>query len=197
MKATTEDVSEVSATAASADSKLLRAIQAGDRSAFRTLYLRHVRSVSRYSYSIVRNLSEAEEATQDTWIALWDGRHKVQIHGDSLLPWLLTTARHKSLKRLRAARRAASVELSDGSGSHTQQTPEDTFISREIQAQLALTVSGLSPVDRDIYTLCIVQGRSYAAAGAELGLGRGAIRNRLFRLRRLLRKSVTMKEILQ
>ena len=48
-------------------------------------------------------------------------------------------------------------------------------------------MSRLDDVDRDIYRLCIDEGRSYAEAASLLGLTSTTLRGRLARVRRRLR----------
>jgi len=170
------------------DIGLLRRVVAKDSDAFDTLYARHVRTVYRAALARVRSVPDAEEITQETFVTLW--RRAASVHlNESLLPWLLATARYVALNRIRsdAARAAhhteADLDLHPGSDAG----PEDRYEQSRLAAAIAAAVAGLSDSDQAIYRLCIEDGIGYTEAAAHLGLTHGAVRNRLSRVRRSLR----------
>jgi RNA polymerase sigma-70 factor (ECF subfamily) len=56
-----------------------------------------------------------------------------------------------------------------------------------VQEEIAKAVRNLSPVDQQLYALCLEGGASYEQAARELGVSHGAVRNRLHRVRAALR----------
>lgn len=169
------------------DVDLLSRAQAGDRNSFAALYDRHVRPVYWQAYSIVRGHEAAEDVTQDAFVTMWRRIREITCVDESVLPWLLVTTRYTAYNASRReARRAHDVlddtaELSGGDGV------EDQVEAAEVRGEIDKAISTLSPLDRQLYELCVEGGASYDQAATELGVSHGAVRNRLHRVRAGLR----------
>ena len=178
------------------DVALVDQLRAGDRSALGLIYDRHVRSVFRYALTELRSNEDAEDATQETFITLFQQARTIHLVDRSVLPWLLVTARHHARNKQRArarelARRASVAEL-----PRTSDLPEDTVLAIELRLALERAVSELSRTDQRIFELCIRGDASYAQAAQSLGVSHGTVRNHLFRLRpRLQRALALIKEV--
>ena len=169
------------------DRLLLQLASDGDIRSFRELYLRHVRAVYQYCFSICRSASGAEDATQEVWAALWRGRSKVQLATPSALPWLLVTARHKSLNHVAADARVRRSTASAADAVPARSDPADFALASELSARVQAAVDSLPALDREIFRLCIEEKESYKSASRRLGLGPAVVRNRLSRIRAKLR----------
>ena len=173
------------------DKPLLVLMRAGDKEAFRALHQRHARAVFFYAFSIVRESDFAEEVTQETWLTFWARRNSISPMTTSVLPWLLVTARHKSLNRLAKARKdRLSVSFDEAMA-----TPDMTLAGVVVPvSDLVLFVESLiesmPEIDRKIYELCVRNGDSYDAAASSLGITHGSVRNRVYRIRKSLRSAI-------
>ena len=172
------------------DRAKLQAVQRGDREAFSELYEEHVRDVYRYALRMLRDTTGAEDITQDVFTLAWIKRAEIIIVDVSLLPWLLVTTRNLSLNRLK--RRSYAVAL-DGSEEPVDPRPgpEAAFLDHQLGASIQAAVERLSDSDQKLYRLCLVDELSYQDAAHALGTTTGSVRNRLTRLRRALRISLT------
>ncbi|WP_434743121.1 RNA polymerase sigma factor [Micromonospora sp. SH-82] len=83
--------------------------RAGDESALREAYDRFGRAVLHLATSTLANRSDAEDATQATFVAAWLGRDTFDPSRGSLLGWLLGIGRRKVVDRLRATARENRV----------------------------------------------------------------------------------------
>lgn len=173
------------------DRELLGRAAGGDRHAFDQLYLRHVRPVYWQAYSVLRDSLDAEDVTQDVFITTWHKIRNITLAGDSLLPWLLVTARYTALNKRRKGMRdlnrlqPLTVDLADRSNS-----VEDTVEHDALLARVEKYVAELSGIDRQLYEKCITGDRTYAEAAEELGVSHGAVRNRVSRIRQRLRADI-------
>ena len=170
------------------DVELLSRAQAGDRLAFADLYERHVRPVYWQAYSVVHDVGEAEEVTQDVFVTTWRRIRAIRPVDGSLLPWLLVTARYTALNAYRRASRRHSASLDDG----MERAGADASVEHEVEAALVRAeidkaVAVLAPNDRRLYQLCVEGDRTYEQAARELGVTHAVVRNRLHRLRARLR----------
>ena len=173
------------------DPELLGRAAQGDRHAFDQLYLRHVRPVYWQAYAVLRNPLDAEDTTQEVFITTWKKIQSITLADDSLLPWLLVTARYTALNKRRQSMRDANrrqfhnAEVPDRANS-----VEETAEHDELLARIEKYVGKLSVIDRELYGLCISGDRTYAEAAAELGVSHGAVRNRVSRIRQRLRADI-------
>ncbi|VXB69137.1 RNA polymerase sigma factor [Aeromicrobium sp. 9AM] len=169
------------------DRELLARAAAGDRSAFGQLYDRHVRPVYWQAYAVVQDADEAEDVTQDVFITTWDKIRRISVVDESVLPWLLVTARFTALNARRRSHkvRARSIELN--AELPDDSSVEDAVVAEQIRSEIDKAVATLSATDRRLYELCVVGDHTYELAARELGVSHAVVRNRISRLRTRLR----------
>lgn len=174
------------------DRELVERLRHDDKSALDLLFRQHARAVFAFSYSQTRNRADAEDILQDTFVTLWERRHVIVLHTESAVPWLLATARHKSLNLARKRTRHRHADLLDVDGA----TPDDTTAAA---AELALTIevvdqviAQLPEMDRLVFALCVDGDQSYADAARDLGISHAALRGRISRLRARLRDEIEL-----
>jgi len=95
---------------------LLRRISAGDRDAFRDLYLRYHRRLARFLSRVTRGREDAEDIVNDTLWIVW--QRAGDFRGESRVStWIMGIAYRQALKLIRRAAthaRAMTLELSEG-----------------------------------------------------------------------------------
>jgi RNA polymerase sigma-70 factor (ECF subfamily) len=110
-----------------ADRALLRRISAGDRDAFRELYLRYHRRLARFLARLTRGREDAEEVINDTLWIVW--QRAGDFRGASRVStWIMGIAYRRALKLIRRAEthaRVMALEQSDGE-SATDDSVEST-----------------------------------------------------------------------
>lgn len=170
------------------DATLVAQAAGGSEIAFRTLYRAYVKPVYWVAHGLVGNAPDAEDVTQETFLAAWRKIPGLDLASDSLLPWLVTICRFQAANRIRAQRRdrehltAAADETLPSTVNVEQQVIDALLVERILRE-----VDGLSPLDRDIFRLCAGEGYAYQAAAEQLGVAHGVVRNRLSRIRTRLR----------
>ncbi|MFF5214637.1 RNA polymerase sigma factor [Micromonospora sp. NPDC000442] len=91
------------------EDELADRFRAGDELALREAYDRYGRAVLHLATSTLVNRSDAEDATQATFVAAWLGRETFDPAKGSLVGWLLGIGRRKVIDRLRSAARENRV----------------------------------------------------------------------------------------
>ncbi|WP_345802835.1 RNA polymerase sigma factor [Microbacterium sp. AZCO] len=173
------------------DAALVRAAADGSEHAFRALYRAYVRPVYWIAHGLVGNAPDAEDVTQETFLAAWRKLGGLELAGDSLLPWLATIARLQAANRIRRQRRDRERTAGEADESLPATVDvEQQVIDDDLAERILREVAGLGPIDRDIFRLCAVEGYAYQAAADELGVAHGVVRNRLSRIRTRLRTTV-------
>lgn len=166
------------------DASLVARAANGSEHAFRTLYRAYVRPVYWLAHGLVGDPSDAEDVTQETFMAAWRRLPELKLESDSLLPWLATICRFQAANRIRRQRRdrehtaAAADETVPGTVDVERQVATSLLVDQIIDA-----VRNLSPLDQQIFRLCAAEGYAYQAAADELGVSHGVVRNRLSRIR--------------
>lgn len=169
------------------DRELLLLAAGGDRAAFGRLYDRHVRPVYWQAYAVVRDADEAQDITQDVFITTWDKIRRISVVDESVLPWLLATARFTALNARRRTQRAEARSSRLDADLPEETTVEDEVEASQVRAEIDKAVAALSATDRRLYELCVVGDHTYELAARELGVSHAVVRNRLSRLRTRLR----------
>ena len=170
------------------DRELVERAARGDRAAFGQLYDRHVRPVYWQAYAVVRDGNEAEDITQDVFITTWDKLRSINLVDESVLPWLLVTARFTALNsRRRTLKSNLRSSPLDADLVDERASVEDEVAAGQIRAEIEKAAAALSPTDRRLYDLCVVGDHTYDLAARELGVSHAVVRNRLSRLRTRLR----------
>jgi RNA polymerase sigma factor (sigma-70 family) len=168
-----------------ADGQLLEGfISRRDEAAFEVLVRRHGPMVLGVCRRILRNLHDAEDAFQATFLVL-------ACKAASILPremvgnWLHGVAYHTALKAkaMNAKRRAnerAAAALPKPQG------PDDVW--RQLEVFLDHELQKLPDKYRAAIVLCDLEGKSRKEAASHLGCAEGTVASRLARARRLLAK---------
>lgn len=146
-----------------ADDLLARA-QRGDGEAFNLIFVSHHRFIYKFIYAMVGEQSLAEELTQETFLGAYRGIRA--LRGESKLrTWLCGIAKNTVYKSLRAHRKEAArsedaVESFDLIDERCL-SPDEEFLSRELNQRIESALAGLDADKRLIFVLKELQQLSY------------------------------------
>jgi len=184
------------------DRDLAQQLAQGAQAAFAELFERHSSAVFRYAWALVDRRGDEDDVVQDTFLVAWRRRRELPAalaepaaEPASLLPWLLTVCRYTALNQNRRRRRDRADELTDASpvgAVQAQASARDE--ARDTLAWVRDELARLSPVERRLCELTLVEGQGYDAAARELGMTAAAARKRVQRLRERLRATRTALE---
>jgi RNA polymerase sigma-70 factor (ECF subfamily) len=170
---------------ASVDAELLSRVAGGDRDALAGLYDRHRSALSVFLVRMTGDRSAAEEALQDTLLAVWRGAGGFQGRS-SVRTWLYGIARRQAYTRLR--RRSPQLVALDPDAVLVDPapTPEHVVVARADLAQLMQLIAVLAPAHREALLLFFVDDLSYAEMAQVLEVPVGTVKSRLSNARRAL-----------
>lgn len=183
------------------DGTLVEAARGGQAEAFVMLMRRNNQRLYRVAYAILRDPAEAEDVVQDTYVR---GYEKLSSLADpaAVGAWFARIAANEATDRLRVRRRHPAVSLSAGRPSAEAAMPAEPFLatsapdpersaaSRELRPLLEAAIDALPDNFRAVFVLRAVEQMSVADTASCLGIGRATVKTRLFRARRLLRRSL-------
>ncbi len=178
------------------DSELIERTLAGDHAAFALLVERFQRKIYRVAYAIVRDDSEADTVTQDTFIQAYT--HLARFEGRSELEtWLTRIAINRSRDALRR-RRFLSLFTRIGDTDEEvflepvddRPDPEREFMSRQLRTAIERAERKLSAQQKIIFRLRHYEDRPLEEIANLLGLRAGTVRTHLFRAVHKIRKEL-------
>ncbi len=182
-----------SAALVDTDHQLLEATRAGDLKAYGRFVERHQRRILRLTAHLLRDTSEAEDVTQETFVRAYRALERFDGRSEPFT-WVYRIAVNLSLNTLRARRTRRTAPLED----EHQRTglvearagyadPAQASADRELGALLLAGLDSLSESLRTTLILVAYDGLSHAEAGAVLGCPEGTVAWRTHEARKKLR----------
>jgi len=172
----------------SKDEKLMMLIQQGDHRACQELVERHLPPLHRYAVRLLGNITEAEDAIQDTFLKVWQNASQWQPGKARVTTWLHTIARNVCIDKLRKSKPFSEVEMTELPAA-TPGPQDVTAISSE--AAIIFESLGLLPEkQRSAIVLCHYQGFSNRDAAEILNVSVDALESLLARGRRKLKQTL-------
>ena len=169
-------------------SGVLNDFRQGDVDAFEALFRLHQRAVYGWILRIVRNAAAAEDLTVETFWRIHRAHDRFQPEYP-FGPWARRIATRAALDWLRAQR--PEVELTAEMARTLPSAPTgNPGIAAEIRCKTALAFSRLPPSLRAAAILAVVEEQPHKEVAAALGITVGAVKLRVFRALRLLRKDL-------
>lgn len=151
----------------------------------------HARLVYRVAYSVLRNHSDAEDATQETFLRVLRYRRKLEGVQDRRT-WLARIAWRTAVERRSKVSEVALDEVAETAAKLASlSTPADQILlGDEMNRLMETLVAGLPGRLRDPLTLSTLEEMTPADIAGVLGINEAAVRSRLFRARQMLRKKL-------
>lgn len=187
---------------------LVAALKRGDEAAFRELYRKHQSSLLAFARTFLRDAASAEEAVQETWLALITGIDRFEARS-SLKSWLFSVL--ANIARTKARRNGRTISFTDagynepgvdadrfsGDGSWlsppskwSEINPERILGDRQLLDHALSELEKLPPSQRAVVTLRDLEGLSSEETCAILELSEGNQRILLHRGRTRIRAAI-------
>jgi len=168
---------------------LVERAQAGDRDAFEMLVRQKVDAVYRTAYAILGNAADAQDATQETFIAAWRALPRLR-EPDRFAAWLgriTTNACRMSLRHRRSVREIPLDPDDDRSAAGSYEPPDGSIAG----AQAFDRAFERLPVEqRALLVAHHLEGKPLADMAAELEIPVGTVKSRLHTARAALERSL-------
>lgn len=156
--------------------------------AFARLLERYKCKVFRLAFSIMRNETHAEDATQDVLVKIWKGLPAYH-GGASLSTWIYTITRNTCLTELKRRDRHPTVSLQEpemeaASGWIPALQSADPEPGLEMDVEILL--AKLPENYRQVITLFYLEQKAYEEVALMLGIPLGTVKTLLFRAKKEL-----------
>lgn len=166
------------------DAELLNLLERKPNQALDILTARYAQLAASIAGRVLPGRSQdVEEIAADVLIRIWQKR--AEINPETLRGFVITTARNLAIDRWRELRRRNEVPLFDNDRE------ADEFLESQVLTRvLAEEIQKLSPPDGEIFLRHHLLLETAAEIGVRFGLTESAVRSRLHRVRKQLRKEV-------
>ncbi len=164
--------------------------RAGDADAFRLIFEQHHSFIMKFLYGMTGDYTLAEELTQETFMRAYQSFGK--FRGEAKLStWLCGIARNVALLSLRS-RRYESNELKEHRTTHINPgfAPDEQLLDKELQTAIHDALGTLDEDKRLVFTLKILQGRSYEEIAELTGSSVPKLKTDLHRAKLVMRKLI-------
>jgi RNA polymerase sigma-70 factor, ECF subfamily len=174
------------------DADLVRRIVAGEHDLYEVIIRRYDRRLYRVVRSIVQDQDEAEDVVQDAYARAFE--HLVQFEGRARFStWLTKIAIYEAWSRIKQRSRHKGIDsiLSKApEPSGTSQTPEQERLAEETRALLEDVIDHLPEAYRSVFVMRSLEGMSTSETAQCLDITEDAVKIRLLRARRMLRRAL-------
>jgi RNA polymerase sigma-70 factor (ECF subfamily) len=158
------------------DAALAAALAAHDPAALAAFYDRYAGYALAVALRILHDRQEAEEAVQDAFWQIWNGRVRFDPQRAKFRTWLFMIARSRALDRARR-RSPARAALPERELPSADAGPEDA----QLQRGLLRLVGRLTRNQRDAVILAFYEGLTHQEIAERLGEPVGTVKSRIRR----------------
>jgi RNA polymerase sigma-70 factor (ECF subfamily) len=158
---------------------LLAQVAMGNRAAFDALYRSTANRLFGICLRVVAQRSEAEDALQDVYTAIWRKAAQFDPTKANATSWLATIARNKAIDRLRsmpAQQARASLELAENVQDPGASPPQQVQAATD-RAQLEHCLERLEPRRRSLIRAAFFDGLTYEELSAKIEAPLGSIKS--------------------
>lgn len=175
------------------DSELdhLYRLKDGEQRAFIYFYDRFKLPIYRKMLKMIRIEPLAEELTQDVFVRIWDKRALIDPE-QSFKSYLYRIAQHILYDFYRKVARDERLQDEIRQVVTDTHNPTDEWLFlKETQHILDQAISSLPEQQRQIYTLCKIEGKSYKEVALELGISVNTISTHMTRASKKIQEFMT------
>ena len=170
---------------------LIQRCQQGDRSAYKSIFLKYKDTVYNIAYGMFSNVEDAQDMTQEVFIRVFEKISQFRFKS-SFSTWLHRIVVNMCLNERRKRQRYKSnvTEFTDyHEQMHPQvKTPEDELLRKERKSQIQEAMDRLKDAHRTILVLREIEGLSYEELANVLQCSVGRVKSRLHESRMELRR---------
>ncbi len=191
---------ESSQMAAQKDMRLFERIRQGDQRALADIYDHRSSLVYSLVISIVGNVADAEEVTQEVFLRVWRKSELFDPKRGSALAWIVTMTRRLAIDRTRSKgykSQSRNVELSvqvdEAVSSRDYSNPTDEMLLRLQSGEVKSALANLNEKHLEVINLSYYKNMSHSEIAAQLESPLGTVKSRLREAVNHLRNSLNAK----
>ncbi|HEU4835125.1 MAG TPA: sigma-70 family RNA polymerase sigma factor [Pyrinomonadaceae bacterium] len=158
--------------------------------------MEHIDALYGYALTLTRNIAEAEDLVQDTYLRAASATHRPDVHSN-LKGWLFVIMRNAWLNEIRHKNSGPKFVDLDTSGpavDQLQDSPHVVYLRKLEREQVQQAIASLPDAYREIVVLRDIEGFTYQEIATVLDCPAGTVMSRLGRARGKLRKLLSTRQ---
>ncbi|MEM9925701.1 MAG: sigma-70 family RNA polymerase sigma factor [Cyanobacteria bacterium P01_D01_bin.50] len=177
------------------ESELFQALQAGDLSALGAIYDRYGEAVYRLALRILGDATEAEDLTQEIFLAFWR-TSKYDPNRGTMIVYLLTMTRSRAINRLHQKRSQQKLlqRCQRSIPTHGESNLMEKVSLGEISQRIGEALQEIPAPQQQVLKMAYYEGLSQSEITQKLNIPLGTVKTRtrqgLLKLRKLLKDLV-------
>ena len=168
------------------DPELVRRVLAGQTEKFRVLVDRHQQAIFRFAYGLLGNREEAQDVTQDAFLAAFANLNGYDSSRAAFSTWLMTITRNRCINLLKRNRPVAFDEPDSIVDSTPRGAAEDLISRQELSQQLDRALAELPVEQRSAFVLAEIEDLPYAEIARIEQTSLGTVKSRIHRAKQRL-----------
>ena len=163
------------------DGELMAKASAGSVDSFVDLYDRYYDRAYRVARSVCHDDGRAQEAVQDGFLSVWNGRANYRPTQGTVAAWVLTVVRYRAIDAARSnhrhdSRRANDDQLTSRSAG---EDPAEIVVWREEAQRVQASLATLPDAQAEVIMLAYYGQLTHTEIAAQLGVPRGTVKGRM------------------
>lgn len=163
------------------EAELLAAVATGDRYAFSQLYDRMQPRVLGLSLRVLRDMSQAEEVSQEVFLEVWQQAAQFDVERGSATGWILRKAHSRSVDRVRSSetRRARDLKIGVRDLMSPSEDILETVALKINSEKIERALEALPVPQRQAVSLAHIGGYSHSEVSEILQVPIGTVKTRI------------------
>jgi len=159
--------------------ELLKRLQSGDQLAFESLYQNYSREIYNKLVKMVKNVTLAEELTQDVFVKVWNKREVITI--DQPFRYYLLTLTNNIVNDFyrKAARDRKLQDEIIAASTELYNPTEEQIYYKESKELMDQAINSLPSQQKLVFQMCKIEGKSYEEVSKLLGISTSTISNHI------------------
>lgn len=167
------------------EKELLSRVAEGDEIAFKELYNQHWNRLYSFALSWLKNIAQAEDAVQESFLKIWISRGKLDAI-QNIDDYLFIICRNTviGLMEKNAVRLRQDIAVTE---EIDPLSPDAIFQLKEMRERINTLVEKLPPQQRQVFRMSREQGLSHEEIAGHLGIMKETVKNHMVRALNTLR----------
>jgi len=181
-----------------AEAELMKRVAARDHSAFSELSEKYSALIFSTAFKVLNHYEDTEDIMNEVLATIWKKADTYHPRKGSLVTWICTTARNRSIDRVRSVQRRSALydrfeEKLEGEAPEARSTGRELLYLSDARQVLQTAVVALSPEQREVIELAYFEGLTQKQIAERIDSPLGTVKARIRRGVERLRVSINDK----
>ncbi|MDM7997302.1 MAG: sigma-70 family RNA polymerase sigma factor [Acidobacteriota bacterium] len=174
----------------------IKKAQQGDIGSYQKIYEAFAHKILNFIYRMVNSPQEAEDLTQETFIAVYQKIGTLKDSG-KFEPWIFRIARNFVYQKYRTrVPPSVPIDEPDEDGRvkiqliDKRKNPDESFQSQELEEVVSKVIEGLPEKYKEVFVLSAIQNLSYEQVADIVGRSLASVKTDIHRARLVVRELV-------